>query len=83
VVHPNILPFSEAYFYETANEQRKKFEQSLITGQYCLHTVINFLPLMDNNGKKIKMWHCNENKCHSDISMEKFVEFWNSSKEVL
>jgi len=33
---------------------------------------------MDNNGKKIKMWHCEENKCHIIdwmISIEKLVEF--------
>ena len=74
MVHPNI--FSEAYFYETTYERKKKFDQSLITGQYFPHAVINILPLIDNNGKEIKMWHCDENKCHiSDISMEKFVEF--------
>jgi len=46
--------FSEAYFYETY-KQRKKFEQPLIAGQYSPQAMINILPLMDNNGKKIKM----------------------------
>jgi len=44
--------------------------------------VINVLPLMDNNGKKIKMWHRDKNKCHiNDIFMEKFIEFLEQFEE--
>lgn len=67
---------SEAYFYETVYEQGKKFEQPLVTGQLSSHAVINILPLMDNNDKKSKIWHCDEKICRlSDISVEKYVKF--------